>query len=475
MLRYSVHTTLAQAPGERAQVPLCAHCGQNHPFEMPPTLVEAAIHGRLVIFAGAGISTESRVVGDATFADRIAAELEIDRTGMAFAALMTAYESRFGRRQLLERFRQRLDYIAGFPELWRVATRFHHALATAYFLDTIVTTNWDAYFEEVTLASPVVVPDDYAFWDIAGRKVFKIHGSVRNLGTVVATEDDYRRCYRRLRDGVIGSTLRHILATKEVVFIGYSFGDDDLNRILAFLRREMGDVLPRSYVVSPHGYRGTDIPDDRVIKTDGTFFIHRLKDAAVARGALVPDRQYEIVFRLQDRLSEAHRRTSRAYRKGKSPAAVHSMAYQDGMRHALERIIARIPTGYYSRPHGDHHIVQTYLHVVKGAVKKRNYWDAAYARGYIMGLLAMDLTPQEAERAPVYQVWGANHDVATFEDFKTLAEEPELHKGAAAQAEQLTKDLGDDVYPHHQAYLDAETYIRAAGVTDDIDGPYGTV
>ena len=149
------------------------------------------------------------------------------------------------------------------------------------------------------------------------------------------------------------------------------------------------------------------------------------------------------------------------------------MAYQDGMQHALERIIARIPTGYYSRPHGDHHVVQAYLHVEQGAVKRRNYWDAAYARGYVMGLLAMDLTPEKAERAPVYLVWGAKGDVSTFDDFKRLLDRADLHKGAAAQAERLTRDIGHDVVPHHEAYLDAEGYIRAAGWAGQIDGPYG--
>ncbi len=241
------------------QVALCAVCGLNHPFDMPEDLVTAALENKVVIFAGAGISSESPRVYESTFAQRIAAELG-ETAALNFPQLMTRYVQRYGRVQLLRRIRARFDYMQEFPDLLRMATLFHHELATAFFLDQIITTNWDTYFEDYAAATPIVIPDDYAFWDLEGRKVFKLHGSMHNLSTLVATEHDYDDCYRRLRGGIIGASLRHLLATKQVVFIGYSFGDPDLNRILRFLRRELADVLPRSYLVTPHGYQGTDFP-----------------------------------------------------------------------------------------------------------------------------------------------------------------------------------------------------------------------
>lgn len=108
----------------------CAVCGENHPFDMPPELVSAALSGDLVIFAGAGISTESRRTYGGTFADRIARELGLDEAP-SFPELMTAYEQAHGRAQLLQRIRARIDYVDSFPELRRLVTRFHHELATA--------------------------------------------------------------------------------------------------------------------------------------------------------------------------------------------------------------------------------------------------------------------------------------------------------------------------------------------------------
>jgi hypothetical protein len=86
-----------------------------------------------------------------------------------------------------------------------------------------------------------------------GRKVFKLHGSMNNLSTLVITTKDYKQCDRRLRTRQIGATLKHMLATKQVTFIGYSFGDPDLNSLLRFMRRELKDVLPRSWLLTPHG------------------------------------------------------------------------------------------------------------------------------------------------------------------------------------------------------------------------------
>jgi hypothetical protein len=417
--------------------------------------------GKLVIFAGAGISTESRSVGSSTFAEHTAEELGLTAMPSTFPELMTAYQDRFGRARLLQRIRERFEYIRGFPELWRRATRFHHALATAYFLDQIVTTNWDTYFEDVADATPIVVPDDYAFWDLDGRKVFKLHGSMHNLSTIVATGADYDRCYRRLRDGAIGATLKHLLATKRAVFIGYSFGDPDLNRILRFLKRELADVLPRSYLVSPHGQSGTDFPPERVIATDGTYFIQKLKDAAVDDGHMRPDQVFLRTLDLAAKVHEAHDRTSTIQVKD-TPAVAHSLAYQDGLQHAFERIAAKLPSGHYSNPHSTAHVVPTYATVVKGAIRKRRYWDAAYANGYLNALISLDMDDAGTRLLPLYWVWGSNRDLRTFATFeRELKRAPKLHRSATAEATRLVRDIPRGMVVHHEAYLDAEGYAEA--------------
>lgn len=462
----TIGRALSRTPDDGERVEACAHCGQNHPFEMPEEILSAAAEGKLVLFAGAGVSTESRQVDRNTFVERIAAELRYEPGPLNFPEVMSDYERQFGRPQLLQRIRERLDYIKAFPEVLGWATRFHHALATAYFLDHIITTNWDTYFEDITAATPIVVPADYAFWDLPGRKVFKLHGSMHNVGTIVATKEDYDRCYRRLRTGVIGASLKHLLATKRALFIGYSFGDSDLNRIFAFLKRELADVLPRSYLVTPHGYGGPLFPRERVITTDGTYFIEKLKAAAAERGWIRPDRVFGRALALAALVDEAHARVRSSFKIKETPAVIHTLAYQDGLAHAFQRIFALLPSGYYSNPHNAHHAVSTYELVRRGAIRERQYWDAAYAEGYRQGLASLDLDAAAAARIPLYLVWGSRRNLRSFDDFaKEVVRGPQLHKAATAEAIRLVQGLPDNLEVHHDAYLDVDRFIGAAETT----------
>lgn len=440
----------------------CSVCGLDLPFELPDDLLEAAINGKVVIFAGAGVSTESRRVYRSTLAEDAAREAGVDAAALTFPAIMSVYEDRFGRPGLLQKVRDRLEYIRTYPDLEMVATRFHRELATAYFLDQIVTTNWDTYFEDHTAATPIVIAKDYAFWDLDGRKVIKLHGSMRNLGTIIATERDYKECYRALRTGPIGGTFRHILATKRIVFVGYSFGDSDLNRILGFVRKEMADVLPRSYIVSPHGYTGKDFPPERVIKTDGAHFIRVLKQAAVNEGALIPDSAFDRVEALGDRVREAHLAVTESVDLKTTPAALHTLAYQDGVLHAVERILRLRSSGHYSRPHRALHKAQMYDQLFKGAVRKREYYDAAYIDGFANGLLALELDDEFVEQTPLYWVWGSDAPMLKAGHFKAELKRAErLHKAATAQAERLLRDARPGMTAQHAPFLDTTTYMEA--------------
>ena len=54
--------------------------------------------------------------------------------------------------------------------------------------------------------------------------MYKIHGSINNYGSIVATYKDYKTWYDELHKGLIGSKLKLFLSSSEkvVVFIGYS-------------------------------------------------------------------------------------------------------------------------------------------------------------------------------------------------------------------------------------------------------------
>jgi NAD-dependent SIR2 family protein deacetylase len=179
---------------------VCQYCRLRKPFTLPEAVVADCHAGRLAIFAGAGISTEGRGVLPRTFYQDICASLAVDpEKAKPFPDVMSAFVARpNGRRLLLRKIRDRLAYVHSFAEIYGNATRFHSELATLYLADVIVTTNWDDYFERECGATPFVAPEDFAFWDVPGRKVFKLHGSVNSYSSLVATRPDYEACFERM-------------------------------------------------------------------------------------------------------------------------------------------------------------------------------------------------------------------------------------------------------------------------------------
>ena len=174
----------------------CEICKKKLSFEFPDEVFNACKAGRVVIFAGAGISTETANVFPFSFYEDAKRELNIKKDGnISFSELMNQYCKKFhGKKALLNKIKDRIDYVKSFPELYRQATGFHQELSTIYQIQEIITTNWDSFFEEECGAIPFVTPEDFAFWECPGRKVFKIHGSINNLGSIVVTKEDYRKC-----------------------------------------------------------------------------------------------------------------------------------------------------------------------------------------------------------------------------------------------------------------------------------------
>ena len=171
------------------------HCCKNYKkFKIDENLLHAIHSGDSVFFVGSGVSTESDKVFPYTFYENIKDETKkaSKDDDIKFSKLMSLYCEQNGSKvHLLDKIKDRLDYIESFPELYRKATEFHATLATIPMIKNIITTNWDDYFEKECAAIPFVDDKDMVFWDNPKRKVLKIHGSINNLGSIIATEEGY--------------------------------------------------------------------------------------------------------------------------------------------------------------------------------------------------------------------------------------------------------------------------------------------
>lgn len=443
MSQGSSHNTHADEPHDDE----CVHCRLDYEFEMPEGLVDAAHGKQVVIFAGAGISTEVPSVFPATILEIAARRIGVENPD-SFPAILESFEQRFNRAALVRMVKEKFDYIDSFIGLRHDARKFHRELATMPYLGDIVTTNWDLYFEEECGATPFVTGEDIALYDMPGRKVLKVHGSMSNLASIVATESDYAHRLEELNGNVMGGLLRQMLATRTVVFIGYSLRDWNFRRLYSTLRADMGNYAPKAYMVTPFGSDGEIEKEFGIttIKTSGVHFLKTVKSELYGP-CFINDSVYERVDELADLLDEADSIGKKVSHKT-YPVIVHCWAYHDGMRDACFRILHRQPSGEYSDRHHVLDMIRYYDDLSNRAYRAERFTDAAYIEGYVSGLMVL-LSDEESgilDQVPLYLVYAGDSDMRSQEDLHEALERsrrkaPKVRKEARQYADLIPEGM----------------------------------
>lgn len=379
----------------------CILCMNNKSFDMPNEIIESVKKGELILFCGAGISTESKTVLPTSFYMDILEFLNEDYklrldTDVCFSKLMSEFCEAVpnGRKELIRKIKSRFNMVNSFPELYNSATRFHKEVASIPQIETIVTTNWDDYFEKECSAFPIIDNKDTAMWNTFKRRVFKIHGSINNMGSIVATKEDYESCYDRLKNDPIGDRLKTLLGSHCVVFVGFSFGDEDLNKIIDILSEKLGEFANQYYLITidkswENNKNSRIIP----IITDGLFFMHSLKNILLQDHNLITDEIYSFSEYGSMMLAEAH--TSWVGQDDfwkkltKYPELLLSVAYQDGMIHAYQHCFANRQEGTYLKPDYILNHIHSYERLFTEHFEAKRFTYAFYDYGYSNGLLGL--------------------------------------------------------------------------------------
>ncbi|TCK98018.1 SIR2-like protein [Natranaerovirga hydrolytica] len=433
----------------------CAICKNEKDFKLNHDIIEAARKGKLVLFVGSGVSTESKGIFPKSFYEVIRDEMGIEED-ITFSGLMERYCNKpNGRIKLLEQLKRRFNYIDDFPEIYGRVTRFHRELSTIACIKEIITTNWDDYFERECNCVPFVTSQDFALSGICDRRVYKIHGSINNLGSIVATESDYKACYNKLQKNIIGSKLKLLLseADKTVVFIGYSLYDEDFIRIWNYLQKEMKDFMPHYYVVTLDEHIEDRLDNRNIIPiiTDGTFFLHKLKNELIAEGSLITDDIYGYAEFLCDITLEKHSEVEE--RLQDFPDLIYTLMYQDGLIHSFQRAYSKKRDGYYSDKHKICASIRGYYELYNKYAEYDRVFDCAYIQGYLVGLQAlMDYTTEQKPSIPSqYFIFDDEDKLWTMDQYieirdKYLKNYPEL----LDRAKEL---IVDGLAVHHPPYL----------------------
>jgi hypothetical protein len=440
----------------------CDSCKNDLDFKIPDEIIEALLNDRLILFAGAGISTENNIIFKETLYQDIKLELELDDTvNISFPDLMSQFcnTKTNGRQKLLERIKHRFDYCHQFNELYRAASRFHEEIAPIWMLKNIITTNWDDYFERKCNAIPIVVAEDFAFYNIDQRKVFKIHGSISNYSSIVATTEDYEKCFANLNTGLIGAALKTLLATKTVVFVGYSFRDFDFINILNYLKKELKEVLPHIYIVTLDDNLDSRIEEfkNTVIKTDGRYFFSQIKKHLEAQKIVIPKENLDRIYEVEYLRQSTHELVTNDFQNNRIPTLIFCAFYQDGVQHAIDYLKFREKSGESFNPMQIIQAIESYTeHLRKELTKAKNYTDLAYIDGYINGLSVPLYDEFKTEDFPLFYIFGigATNDTTLFKE--TVSENIIYHKSAEKYGQKYFKDIlkkGNEMVMHHRPFF----------------------
>jgi NAD-dependent SIR2 family protein deacetylase len=438
----------------------CAQCRNDKSFVPPDHLVEKIRNHEVVLFAGSGISTENPDHCRSTFYDEVRYELRI-KDYPPFPELMTKYcAAPDGRIKLLDKIKKRLAYFASFDDFYRPMTRFHRAIAPLYMIEDIVTTNWDDFFERECMLDAFVHDSDLAFWDAAPRRVMKIHGSISNFGSIVATTQDYRRSFKRLNNGPLGAHLKSLIARKTVIYTGYSLSDTNYLRLLRNISKMMGSAVRQSYFIAPviDSKKLANAPVPLVpIETDGAYFFEQIRSDLSPNGEIIKDDVFHFCDGFLDKVTHCHIRTAAAYLKTHHPLLIFALGYQDGLIHALQRIARQRKTGEYHSHARVHGLVHGYEHKLEHFLRHKDFWNAAYAQGYQNGMLLLLVTNESGSTAtpPLFEYPFPVKDAGSLAAILRYPAR-KIPQDVASQVKTLFRNFPGvtrDLIPDHTPYL----------------------
>ena len=392
-------------------------------FQVPDAVAQAFLNGDLAIIAGAGVGVDAAF--PFTFAEDVIAELQLNPEGMAFPDVMSAYERRHGRIGLLERIKERLDYVKSFPELNDEATRFHRELSSAYTVNDIYTTDWDDSFERECGAVPFAADRDWAFWRLSGRKVFKIHGGLSSPASLIATDADYSQCYGKLDHSIVWEKLEQMLEPKTIVFVGFGFHDTDFNAMCGAFHHRMKQLIERSYVVTEDDAEPSQVAGMmQTLRVDPLTFVQKLKELYPPEDFVADDR-FEGISDFKEDVRVEREQMIEEGDIREDGEMLLAAAYQDGLLHTCEHIEANRADGRYSSRRYVDQKIAGYGQLREMKVQAKHYEDVAYIDGSVNGLSFLLADDDEREKTPLYYVFGHEGPLTTLEQFRQAAGQAE--------------------------------------------------
>jgi len=142
-----------------------------------------------------------------------------------------------------------------------VSTEFHDKLAAIPHFKTIVTTNYDTLIEDAYNSNGqlLFLPKHIPYISKDKVNIFKVHGDLTEPDSVIITKTDYNNFFKSNSESdPFWSVIKERLATKTVLFIGYSIEDSNVSVMLEKITEALGDNRKECFFIAP------DLPSHKI-------------------------------------------------------------------------------------------------------------------------------------------------------------------------------------------------------------------
>ncbi|MGU3375211.1 SIR2 family NAD-dependent protein deacylase [Chryseobacterium sp. M5A1_1a] len=216
-------------------------------------LFELISKEEVILFAGAGLSLYAGYPsGNALkqiFYNRLtkAEQDQVDKTASLASLTEEIYNLKSSRNYLISILKE----IFLNPES---SLETHLKIAKIPHFKSIITTNYDCLFEKAFQDKGEVILDSshIPYIDKNKTQIYKIHGDLSRNEKIILKTSDYNNFFiSNSENDLYWTILKEKLATKSVLFIGYSLEDPNVNVLFEKILNVLGDDLKESFFISP--------------------------------------------------------------------------------------------------------------------------------------------------------------------------------------------------------------------------------